>query len=160
MSGVWIGRFTRKTLLKQRGNPRWTVAERFNLLVFDKNGVAANPIVAADRAVYQFRITNPAVVRLSIGQQGSLLKVLELNFEHIHPGPLCCRVIGKRIVAERPGMPFTPEAIHESVNKLDERVAIEFRRQLANQLFECLLKKRIVVPGLITRMRVLQESLS
>ena len=150
-----IRRFAWKTLLKQCGNPRRTVAERFNLLVFDEDGVAANPIVAADRAVDQFRIANPAVVRLRIGQQWSLLKVLELDFEHVHPGALCSQVIGKRIVPEWPRMSFTPETVHESVDKLDERVAIEFRRQLSNQLFECLLKKRIVVPGLITRMRVL-----
>ena len=84
--------------------------------------------------------------------------MFKLDFEHIHPGPLCCQVVGERIVAKRPGVPFTPEAVHEGVNKLDERVAIEFRRQLANQFFECLLKRRMVKSGLITRMRILQVS--
>ena len=84
--------------------------------------------------------------------------MLELDFEHIDPGALCRQVIRERIVGEWPGVPFTPEAVHEGVDKLDERVAIELRRQLANQLFECLLKKRMVIPGLITRVRILQES--
>ena len=84
--------------------------------------------------------------------------MLELDFEHIGPGALCCQVVRERIVGEWPGVPFTPEAVHEGVDELDERIAIEFRRQLANQFFECLLKKRMVIPGLITRVRVLQKS--
>src|SRR6266700_81639 len=49
-----IVRLTRQTLLEQSCDPRRTVAERFNLLVLNKNSVAANPIVVADRAVEQF----------------------------------------------------------------------------------------------------------
>ena len=86
--------------------------------------------------------------------------MFELDFEHIGPGTLGSQVIGERIIAEGPGVPFTPEAIHKSVDELDERIAIEFRRQLANQFFECLLKKRMVKPGLIARMRVIQEIFS
>ena len=55
--------------------------------------------------------------------------MLELDFEHVHPGPLCCLIVRERIVAERPGVPFTPEAVHEGIDILDERVAIEFRCQ-------------------------------
>ena len=69
-------------------------------------------------------------------------------------------MIGKGIVIEWPRMPFAPEAIHKSVNKLDDRVAIEFRRQLTNQFLECLLKKRMVIPGLILRMWIVQKSLA
>jgi hypothetical protein len=58
---------------------RRTVAERFNLLVFDEDRVAANQLFCSDRAVDQFRIANPAVVQLRIGQQWSFLKVLELD---------------------------------------------------------------------------------
>src|SRR5450631_2900241 len=108
MSGVWIGRFPGKPLLEQRGDPRRTITERFNLLILDKDRVAANPVVAAYCAVYQFRITNPAVIRLSVGQQRSFLEVLELDFEHIHPGTLCRQVIREGIVGEWPGVPFTP----------------------------------------------------
>ena len=54
MCGARIGRFTGKPLLEQCRDPGWAIAERFNLLVLNKDGVAANPIVAADRAVYQF----------------------------------------------------------------------------------------------------------
>ena len=54
MRGTWIGRLARKPSLEQCGDPRRAIAERFNLLILDKNGVAANPVVAADRAVYQF----------------------------------------------------------------------------------------------------------
>jgi hypothetical protein len=50
-SGVRVGKFPGKPLLQQRGDPWRTVAERFDLLVLDKDGVAANPIIAADRAV-------------------------------------------------------------------------------------------------------------
>src|ERR1035438_9795192 len=85
--------------------------------------------------------------------------MLELDFEHIRPGALCCLVIRERIIAKWPGVPFTPKTIHEGIDKLDERIAIEFRCQQANQFLECLLKKRMVIPGLITRMRVLQVSL-
>src|SRR5580693_8275232 len=52
--GAWIGRFTRKPLLEQSRGPGWAIAERFDLLVLNKDGIAANPIVAADRAVQQF----------------------------------------------------------------------------------------------------------
>src|SRR5438067_3103528 len=51
MRGTWIGRLARNPLLEQCGGPRRTIAERLNLLVLDKNGIAANPVVAADRAV-------------------------------------------------------------------------------------------------------------
>jgi hypothetical protein len=84
---------------------------------------------------------------LSIGQQRGLLEVLELDFEHIRPGTLCREVIREWIVSEWPGVAFTPEAVREGVNNFDERVAIEFRCQLANQFFECLLKKRMIKPG-------------
>ena len=84
--------------------------------------------------------------------------MLELNFEHIGPGALCGLVIRKRIVAEGPGVPLAPEAIHECIHEFDLRIAIKFRSQKANQFLECLLKKRIIVPRLISRMRVLQKS--
>ena len=54
MRGTWVGRFARKSLLEQCGDPRRAIAEGFDLLVLDKDGVAANPVVAADRAVKQF----------------------------------------------------------------------------------------------------------
>src|SRR5208337_1514164 len=157
--GAWIGRFTRNSLLEQCRDPRWTITERLDLLVLNEDGVAANPVIAANRAVQHFRIANPAVVRLSIGQERSFLKVLELDLEHVDPGPLGSLVIRERIVGERPGVTFTPEPVHEGIDRLDERIAIEFRGQLSYQFFECLLKKRIVIPGLITPMRVLQISL-
>ena len=62
--------------------------------------------------------------------------MLELDFKHVGPGALRCQVIRKRIVGKWPSVSFPPEAVHKSVNKLNERVAIEFRRQLANQFFE------------------------
>src|ERR1700723_1721897 len=49
-----IESFPRKTLLEQCGDPRRAIAERFNLLVLNKDGIAPNPIIAADCAIYQF----------------------------------------------------------------------------------------------------------
>src|ERR1700678_4743407 len=105
-------------------------------------------------------MTHPAIVRLSIGQQRSLRKSFELHFEHVGPGALSRQVVRERIVAERPGVPFAPESIHERIDIFDDRIAIEFRRQLSNQFLKCLLKKRMVIAGLITRMWILQKSLS
>jgi len=85
--------------------------------------------------------------------------VLELDFEHIHPRPLCCLVVRERIVGEWPSVTFSPEAVHESVNELNLRIAIEFCRQFEeerqrteqfvkllkdNDLFE--LKKAVFTP--------------
>ena len=57
-------------------------------------------------------------------------------------------------------MPFAPESIHERIDIFDDRIAIELRTQLSNQFLKCLLKKRMVIAGLITRMWILQKSLS
>src|SRR5579872_582334 len=54
MSGARIGRLARQPLFEQCRDPWRTVAERFNLLVLNEDGVAANPVVAAHRAVDQF----------------------------------------------------------------------------------------------------------
>ena len=81
--------------------------------------------------------------------------MFELDFEHAHPGALGCLIVGERIVAKWPGVPFPPKTVHEGIHIFDERIAIEFRCQQANQFFECLLKKRIVISGLIPRVRVL-----
>src|ERR1700734_1343426 len=40
-----IGRFAGNPLLEQCRDPGWTIAESFNLLVLDKDGVTADPIV-------------------------------------------------------------------------------------------------------------------
>ena len=81
--------------------------------------------------------------------------MLDLDFKHIEPGALCRLVIRERIVGEWPSMAFAPEAVHEGVDELNERAAIEFGRQETNQFLERLLKKRMIIPRLITRMRVL-----
>ena len=56
--------------------------------------------------------------------------MFELDFEHVGPGALGSQVVRERIVAEWPGVPFTPEAIHKGVNTLDERIAIDFGLEL------------------------------
>ena len=55
-----VRRFAGKTLLEHCPDPGWAITEGFNLFVLDEDGVAANPVVAADGAVQQFRIANPA----------------------------------------------------------------------------------------------------
>src|SRR5579871_5962867 len=86
--------------------------------------------------------------------------MFELDFEHADPGAFGCQVIRKRIVGEWPCVPFAPKAIHERVDVFDERIAVEFRSQKTDKFLECLLKKRMVVAGLIARMRVVQKSFS
>ena len=51
MGSELVGRLAGQTLLEQCGGPGRPVAESFNLLVLDEDGVASNLIVAADRAV-------------------------------------------------------------------------------------------------------------
>src|SRR6185312_1396633 len=65
---------------------RRTIAERFDLLVLDEDGVTADPVVAADGAIQQFRVTDTAVVRLSVGQKRSLFKIFKLDCEDVGPG--------------------------------------------------------------------------
>src|ERR1700733_4842182 len=40
-----VRRLPGDSLLEQRGDPRWTIAERFDLFVFNEYRVAANPVV-------------------------------------------------------------------------------------------------------------------
>src|SRR5205823_13329106 len=97
---------------------------------------------------------------LCVGQQRSLLEILELNFKHVDPSALRSHVIRKGIVGEWPSVTFSPESVHESVNELNLRIAVEFRRQCANQSLERLLKSRMIVARLVSGVRVGQIFLS
>src|SRR6185369_12283813 len=89
-------------------------------------------------------------------QQRSLLEILELHFQHADPSALGRYVIRKWIVGKRPSMPFSPEAVHESVDELDLRITVELRRQCPNQLFERFLKNRMIISRLVFGVRVPQ----
>ena len=56
-------------------------------------------------------------------------KVLQLNFQHVDPGPLRRLVVGERSIDERSGVTFVPEAIHKSIDEFDSRTSVEFRCQ-------------------------------
>ena len=56
------------------------------------------------------------------------------------------------MVGERPGVPLTPEAVHEGVHELDERVAVELRGQERVQLAERVLEERVVVARLLVHL--------
>jgi hypothetical protein len=85
--------------------------------------------------------------------------VIELHFQHVDPSSLRCLVIGERIVAEGPGVTFTPKSIHEGIDELDRGTSVELRCQQPDQLPKRLLKKRMVEARLIARIRILQEAL-
>jgi len=53
---------------------------------------------------------------------------------------------------------FAPEAIHEAVNELDVEIPVEFRGHRADQIFESLLKERIIKARLITGVRIAEVS--
>src|SRR5215472_6177937 len=57
-SGSRIGRFARQPLLEQRSDPWRAIAECFDLFILDKNGVAADPVIASNRAIEQLRIAD------------------------------------------------------------------------------------------------------
>src|SRR5208282_3915875 len=71
-----IWRFAGEPLFEHCSNPRRPITEGFNLFVLDKDGVAANPVIAANRAVQEFRIAHPTEVGLGVGQQWSFREVL------------------------------------------------------------------------------------
>ena len=78
-----------------------------------------------------------------------LLPVLELDLEHAHERALRGGVVRERVVRERPGVPLAPEAVHEGVDVLDERAAVELGREQRVQLAERLLEERVVVARLL-----------
>src|SRR6185437_17022784 len=125
----------------------------------DEDGVAANPVITAHRAVEDFRVADMAEIRLGVGEDWSFGEVLQLHFEHLDPGTLGGLVVGEGIVAEWPGVAFTPEPIHKGVHELDVRAAVEFVGKLGNEVAEALLKKGIVKAGLVARVEILQVSL-
>ena len=118
------------------------VTDRLDLLVLDEDG-AWQPVAAANRAIDQLRVSDPAPVGLGVGREGRALPVLELRLEHVDEGPLGGGSIRKRMVGEWPGVPLTPEAVHEGVHELDERVAVELRGQERVQLAERVLEERV-----------------
>ncbi len=67
-------RLAGEALLKQRRNPWRAIAQRFNLLVLNVDGIAANPVVAAHSAVEKLGVAHAAVVRLRICEQWVFVK--------------------------------------------------------------------------------------
>src|SRR6185312_16622018 len=100
-----------------------------------------------------------AEIRLGVGEDWGFGEVLQLHFEHLDPGTLGGLVVRERIVAEGPGVAFTPEPIHKGVHELDVRAAVKFAGKLDDEVAEALLKKGIVKAGLVARVGVLQVSL-
>ena len=80
--------------------------------------------------------------------------MLELDFQHVHPRPFSGLVVRERGVGERPGMPLSPEPVHESIHKLNDRISVKFRCKEADQFSEGLLKKGIIKPRLIVSVRI------
>src|ERR1039458_920153 len=54
LPGESIWSFAWEPLFEHGRDPGRAVAERFNLLILDEDGVAANPVIATDRAVKDF----------------------------------------------------------------------------------------------------------
>src|SRR6516165_9947948 len=92
-------------------DPRWAVAEHLDLLVLDKNGIGAQPIVGVNGPRDEFRVADAAAIRLRVGHERRLRPALKLRFEHFNPCLFSSCVVGERMAGERPCMPFTPKAV-------------------------------------------------
>ena len=108
----------RNAYLNRNACPGRPVAERFDLIVFDKDGVRAQPIEAANCSVDQFGVTDFAEIGLGVGQHRSFLPALSLILEHADKGIFCGHIIGEGIRLKRPCVPFAPKAVHERVHIL------------------------------------------
>ena len=113
-----LRRAIRDAYLNRNARPGRPVAERFDLLVFDEDGVRAQPVETANRSVDQLRVANFAEIGLGVGQHRSFLPTLGLILEHAHKGIFCGHIIGKGIRLKRPRVPFAPKAVHERVHIL------------------------------------------
>ena len=82
--------------------------------------------------------------------------MFDLHFHHANPGSLGGLIVRKWIVGKRPRMSLTPEPVHKRVDEFDLRIAVKFRGQLADEIGKRVLKKGIIVPRLIFRMRILE----
>ena len=115
--------------LNRNPRPGRPVAERFDLLVFDEDGIRAQPIETANRSINQLRIPDFTEIGLGVGQHRSLLPALSLILEHADEGIFCGYIVREGIGLKRPCVPFAPKSIHERVHILHVSMAVVRIRQ-------------------------------
>ena len=137
----------RQAALDGSCRPGRPVAQRFDLLVLDEDGIGPEPVSVADRPVHHRGIAHPAEVGLRIGQQRNFVPVPVLDVIQLQERRLSAEIPVERMVLVRPGMAFTPEPVHAGIHVFHQRAPVEFLRQQRDHLFVARQEIGIVIPG-------------